>query len=139
MIKLQTELEGKQAYFGHMQNLLREYGFVISGNWEYDKGKFDAVLWRDQGETIYLRLPFDVLSGALDHHDAFIQFRTPYVIKHIVHVGLDRDENSLLSATGFSQFQEPLDRDGNIIKENKWEQAGLQTIQNVIYKMEKSS
>ena len=49
---------------------------------------------------------------------------TSYVIKHVVHVGLDRDESSLLDATGFSQFQQPIDKDGEIIDKNRWIHAG---------------
>src|SRR5699024_12602013 len=69
-------------------------------SWEYDRGKFDAIIWREKGETIYLRIPFHVINGELDKSDAYIQFRTPYIIKHVVNLGLDRNENSLLSATG---------------------------------------
>lgn len=132
LIKLQTQLEDKKAVFGQVEPILRKHGYVLCGNWEYDKGKFDGVLWREGGETIYIRLPFTVIEGQLDHPDAFIQFRTPYVIKHVVHVGLDRDENSLLAATGFSQFQEPLDKDGHIKHENQWEDIGQRAVQFVI-------
>ncbi|MDQ0197650.1 hypothetical protein [Neobacillus ginsengisoli] len=38
---------------------------------------------------------------ALDHSSALIEFGTPFVIKHIVNIGLD-------------QFQTPLDNDGYI-------------------------
>src|SRR5690625_3311373 len=71
----------------------------------YHKGKFDMVLCRNGGETIYIRIPFDVLEGELDRPNAFIQFGKPYVIKHVVNTGLDWDENSLLATTGFNQFQ----------------------------------
>lgn len=124
MIKLDTEIEGVTAYFGHMEALFKELGYVLGGNWDYHRGKFDGILWREEGESIYIRIPFHVLQGELDRHDAYIEFQNPYVIKHVVNIGLDRDENSLLSATGFNQFQEPLDTDGYIRDKSRWEEAG---------------
>ncbi|HLR80964.1 MAG TPA: YugN family protein [Bacillota bacterium] len=132
MIKLHTNLDGKTAYFGPIRDSLKPHHFCLGGNWEYDKGYFDSVLWRENGETIYLRMPFHVLNGELDHYNAYIQFDTPYVIKHIVNFGLDRDENSLLSATGFNQFQKPIDRDAHIRQKNHWEEAGEQVIEKVV-------
>ena len=132
MISLQTELEGKRNYFGYLQGQFKKYGFFLCGAWEYDRGKFDAVLWREKGETIYLRLPFHVLSGELDKRDAYLEFRTPYIIKHVVNTGLDRDENSLLSATGFNQFQKPLDKDGKIDNKEKWTHHGDSLVKDII-------
>ena len=52
------------------------------------------------------------------------------MIKHVVHVGLDSDESSLLDATGFSQFQQPIDTDGEIIDKNRWIHAGEVAVKN---------
>lgn len=131
MISLQTYVEGKRYYFGSIQETLRAHGFFLCGAWEYDRGKFDAALWRENGETIYLRIPFHVIQGQLDRADAYIEFRTPYLIKHIVNVGLDRDENSLLSATGFNQFQKPLDKDGEINNKDLWKHHGETLIMRI--------
>lgn len=132
MISLQTELEGKRSYFGYMEDKFKTYGFSLCGAWEYDRGKFDSILWREKGETIYLRLPFHVLDGELDKRDAYIEFRTPYIIKHVVNIGLDRDENSLLSVTGFNQFQKPLDKDGTINNKEKWTFHGNSLVKDII-------
>lgn len=43
---------------------------------------------------------------------------------HVVNTGLDRDANLLASASGFSQFQDPLDKDGLIRDKNEWEEYG---------------
>ena len=115
MLKLQTDIEGKKAYFGDVHKVFRDNGFTFCSNFEYDHGKFDMNLCREGGETIYVRIPFDVLQGELDRPSAYIQFGQPYVIKHIVNIGLDWDENSLLTATGFNQFQAPVDKDGKIL------------------------
>ncbi|MGM8366194.1 YugN family protein [Virgibacillus sp. W0181] len=130
MIKLDSDITGRQTYFGQVQNMCKQHGYCLAGNWEYDRGHFDAVLWREGGESIYVRIPFNVIKGELDRHDAQLEFSTPYIIKHVVNVGLDRDENSLLSAVGFNQFQKPLDTDGHIDNKDKWVDAGEQAVQH---------
>ncbi|CAM3097485.1 YugN family protein [Filibacter tadaridae] len=124
MLKLETELEGHHASFGVVSDCISDLGYHLGGNWDYHKGCFDHTLCRENGETIYVRIPFQVTDGELDEYNASIKFETPYVIKHVVHVGLDSDDSSLLNATGFSQFQQPIDKDGQIKNKNRWIHAG---------------
>jgi hypothetical protein len=136
MIKLNSIIEEKKANFGAVRNVFHSHGCSFCSNFDYDQGKFDAVLWREGGETIYLRVPFYVLEGELDHSNAYIQFGTPYVIKHVVNIGLDYDENSFLTATtGLAQFQEPLDKDGYINDKSRWAKAGEETIERIVNSM----
>lgn len=136
MILLQnTDIEGKRANFGAVRDMFLSHGCSFCSNFEYDQGKFDAVLWRDGGETIYLRIPFFVVDGVLDHSGAEIQFGAPYVIKHVVNIGLDYDENSFTSATGFNQFQKPLDQDDYIYDKSRWEKAGKDRISQAVNSM----
>lgn len=135
MIFLETDIEGKQMEFGQAQQDLKKFGLFIGGNWEYDSGMFDGVMHREGGETVYIRLPFQVIEGELDRSDAVIEFDKPFIIKHVVHVGLDRDENSLLSITGFAQFQEPKDKDGYIHDKSKWEEFGEELVGDILDKL----
>lgn len=132
MIMLDTMIEGKQTRFAQMQDCCKIIGFTLGGNWEYYQGYYDAILAKDSDETIYLRLPFIVAQGMLDHLDALIEFEKPYIIKHVINLGLDRDENSLVSATGFNQFQKPLDTDGNIDNKSYWKDAGEDVVHYVV-------
>jgi len=132
MLQFESELEGKHAEFGFLRDKLKDYGLSLGGYWDYDRGFFDGVLSKKDGETIYLRLPFVVISGMLDSDKAHIQFKTPYVIKHVVNLGLDFDDASLLDPTGFSQFQDPVDKDGEIQNQQKWVQAGEQVVDKVL-------
>lgn len=115
-----------------MRDQLQGLGYMLGGGWDYDKGNFDSILWREGGETIYLRIPFFVYRGMLDEYNALVEFQTPYIIKHVVNTGLDRDEGALLSSSGLSQFQEPLDTDGYIRDKSKWEEIGQQAVQQVM-------
>ena len=64
------------------------------------------MLWREGGESIFLRIPIYVLDGELDHSKALIEFGTPFVIKHVVNIGLDHDENSFLTPLrGWTNFK----------------------------------
>lgn len=135
MIHLDTDMEGKQMTFGHANDNLKEFGFHMGGNWEYHEGMFDGIMHREGGETYYVRLPFKVLEGELDRRDAWIEFQKPFVIKHVVNLGLDKDSNSLLTATGFSQFQEPLDTDGHIRDKSKWQEFGEEAIGDILDKI----
>lgn len=128
MIRLKSPLEGKKAYFGEVADPFSAEGFELGGNWEYDQGSFDKILFREGAETIYLRLPFRVLSGVLDQHDAYLQFEGPLIMKHVVNDGIDHDGHSILSSTGLNQFQKPADPDGDIPNEEKWKEKGEQVI-----------
>lgn len=132
LLPLESNLEGKKAIFGKLREEIKQYGFSIGGNWDYHKGSFDTILWNDSGETIYLRLPFVVTDGELDSYNTHIRFLTPYVIKHVANVGLDFDESSLIDASGFSQFQTPVDTDAKIRDKNKWVYAGEQVVDKVL-------
>jgi len=133
VIKLQSEIEGKRATFGAIDNILKSHGCSFCSNFDYDQGKFDALLWRDGGESIYLRIPVYVVNGYLDHPNATIEFGTPFVIKHIVNIGLDYDAHSLVTATtGLAQFQEPIDKDGYIDDKNRWVQAANNKLNDIL-------
>ena len=130
MIYLNSQIVGQQATFGQIQNMCKHHGYCLAGTWEYDRGHYDAILWRDGGETIYVRIPFNVINGELDRADAQLEFETPYIIKHVVNIGLDRDENSIATVLGFNQFQKPLDTDGHIDNKDKWIEAGEQAVEH---------
>ena len=136
MFQIQSDIEGKRAYFGAARDIFKSYGCSFCSNFEYDQGKFDALLWREGGESIFLRIPIYVLDGELDHSKALIEFGTPFVIKHVVNIGLDHDENSFLTATtGLDQFQTPLDKDGYIYDKSRWAKAGREAIEQVMSSM----
>lgn len=133
MFQLNSEIEGKRAHFGAVRDIFHSYGCSFCSNFNYDQGKFDALLWREGGESIYLRVPIYVLDGALDHAGALIEFGTPFIIKHVVNIGLDYDENSFVTGTtGLDQFQTPLDNDGYVYDKSRWAKAGEERIQQVL-------
>lgn len=131
MIELKTGLEGRQTQYGLIRHRLEEAGYHLGGNWDYDSGYFDRVLNREGGETVYVRAPFDVIAGMLDEDRAALIFKKPFLIKHVVNIGFESDESSLLTAT-FNQFQEPVDKDGRIADKRKWEEIGTREINRLI-------
>src|SRR5690625_4018524 len=135
MIHLETDIEGEQMTFGYAQKTLEEIGYTMGVSCEYDSVFVNGVLHRKGGETMYVRLPFQELEGELDRQDAWIEFQKPFVIRHVVNVGLDKVSNSLIAATGFSQFQEPLDKDGYIRDKSKWQEFGEEAIGDILNKL----
>lgn len=131
MIQLKTGLEGRKTLYGIMKNRLEESGYHLGGNWDYHTGYFDRVLNREEGETIYIRAPFDVIAGMLDEDNASIQFKTPFIIKHVVNIGFESEDSSLLTST-FNQFQEPVDKDGRIPDKSKWQEIGVREVNRLI-------
>lgn len=132
MLYLDTDIEGKQMYFGEARKMLKQHGFDLGGGWEYDGGLFDGVMHREGGETIYVRIPFQVLEGELDKSNALIEFEKAVVIKHIVNIGLDKDESSLMTVSGLAQFQEPVDKDAQIFDKSKWQEFGEEAIGDIL-------
>lgn len=135
MINLQTDMEGQEMPFGYAEDTLKKWGFCLGGGWDYYHGIFDGILNREGGETIYLRLPFEVMEGELDKRNAWIQFQQPFVIKHVVNKGLEKDQNALLTVTGLSQFQKPLDKDAHIRDKSKWVEFGEEAVGDILNKL----
>ncbi len=131
MIQLTTGLEGKRTLYGTIRHRLEDAGYHLGGNWDYHGGFFDRILNREEGETIYVRAPFEVIAGVLDEDKASIVFKTPFLIKHVVNIGFESDESSLLTAT-FNQFQDPVDKDGRIPDKRKWEEIGTREVNRLI-------
>lgn len=140
MFYLQSGLEGQSAFYGDIKGPFDREGFSLGGNWEFEAGYFDKILAQDEEgqETIYLRLPVRVTWGQLDQRDAKLEFGTPLVVKHVVHVGLETSSNEhiLMDQAGLSpfwnQFQTPVDQDGNLKDDDKWRAKAEQAIEKVM-------
>ncbi|PID16151.1 hypothetical protein CSV63_05810 [Sporosarcina sp. P34] len=124
MIELKTNLPGKKSLFGDACNILIEHDIQMGGNWDFDRGNFDTILNQDGSNTIYLRIPFHVVDGVLDEDSAMIEFDVPFIINHVVNIGLDDDESPVLATVGLDQFQTPEDKDGPIVYDEKWVREG---------------
>ncbi|ARK21154.1 hypothetical protein CSV69_10895 [Sporosarcina sp. P26b] len=135
MLELNTSIEGKLACFGTLRDKVDQHGYHFGGGWDYDKGSFDSILHREGGETIYLRVPFEAHDGELDDFNTSIKFKKPYVIKHVVNLGLEHDDSSLISGS-FNQFQTPLDKDAEIRDKSRWETAGELAIEEILQYLE---
>jgi len=133
MLEVPSTIEGKQGFYGDIKDSFEREGFSLGGNWEYFKGFFDHILYLREGVTIYLRLPVFVLSGVLDRDDALLQFGRPFLIKHIMNLGIAEGDMdfSALDITGLSQFQKPRDPDDKIKNEDRWIRAADAAISRI--------
>jgi len=124
MLHFESEIDGKHAQIDLLRTKLKNYGLCLGGYPDYDRGFFDVTLSKQEDATIYLRLPFVVISGMFETDNAHIEFQTPYVIKQMAKGSLDFDESTLLDAHKFRPFQ----NDEDIRNEHKWVRAGEQIV-----------
>ncbi len=120
MIALKSKIEGKTVIYGNALKLFKEAGMDIGGGWEYDHGMFDTILYQRKETTIYLRVPFQVLEGELDSPRTVIRFQTPFVIKHVMNIGLDEEDSATMTVAGLEQFQAPQDPDAPIDRQHEF-------------------
>ncbi len=125
-------MKAKKTFYGNIQKQSSGLNFTLGENWDYDKGYLDSLLSRKEGESIYLRIPFHVLEGELENPNALIEFERPFVINHVVRLGLDDTASGVTTVSGLSQFQHPVDKDGLIDDEHKWKEIGEQAVQQLI-------
>ncbi len=134
MLALTSDITGKQSYYGYFKRIFEQHDFHICGNWEYYEAYFDCILYQREGVSIYLRVPAEVIDGKLDDDNAYVRFGEPFMIKHIMHAGLLRDDLdfSMLDTLGLNQFQKPVDPDDRIKYESKWRQVGDKKLNEII-------
>lgn len=140
MIPVPSEIEGKEAIFGEIEESFQKEGFILGGNWEFDSGYFDTALEREGAETIYLRLPVQVVSGQLDDKEARLKFQQPLLVRHVVNTGIMEEEDPLTVVDQMmptvnslvNQFQKPLKTDGEIHNQQQRLQEAQRAISKII-------
>lgn len=112
VIRIQSTIEGNDFSLHKLEQLLKPQGYVIGGNWDYDKGFFDYKMADDDGYQ-FLRIPFEAVEGELDKRGTIVRLGTPFVLSHVYQRGIDDATSGNLSAT-VNQFSEPEDPDGQV-------------------------
>ncbi|PEJ57331.1 MULTISPECIES: YugN-like family protein [unclassified Bacillus (in: firmicutes)] len=129
MYPLKSKLENEIFPLNDIEGKLKNHGFVIGANWDYDHGSFDLLMRDDDGYQ-YLRLPFNVTSGSLDMNGAVIQFESPFLLTHVYNEGLDDNIGYEGNLTGsLNQFQEPIDPDAKVPR--KYQIKGFEILKKI--------
>ncbi|MBS4195189.1 YugN-like family protein [Lederbergia citri] len=121
MFEINSTIEGKEFNLHKLEQLLKPKGYVIGGNWEYDRGFFDYKM-ADDGGYQFLRVPFTAVWGELDTPGVVVKLGTPFVLSHVYQKGLDDHADSSNMSASFNQFSEPEDSDGSL--DEKYIQMG---------------
>jgi hypothetical protein len=115
-----SNLTSKEQEFVPFRKAAAQRGFVLGGGWDYDHGSFDCAL--DDEHTVWLRIPFEVISGHLDSEsddsNARIRFGEPYVLKHLYREGSDHEAQARIFGALTDQFSDPSNPDAEI--EPRW-------------------
>lgn len=113
MHEINSTIEGREFNLHKLEQLLKPKGYVIGGNWDYDRGFFDYKM-ADDGGYQFLRVPFTAVHGELDTPGVIVKLGTPFVLEHVYQKGLDDHADSTYMSASFNQFSEPEDPDGNL-------------------------
>lgn len=120
MYPIPSSLTSKTAGFVPFRAAAAERGFVLGGNWDYERGSFDCAL--DGSNQVWLRLPFEAISGTVDSEsedlDARIRLGEPYVLRHLYNEGLDADAQPATMGGLVNQFAKPVDADADV--DQRW-------------------
>jgi shikimate kinase len=117
LIALDSRLTNMEMDYVELKNQLERHWFVLGGNWEYSQGSFDRRLDGEK-QTVWLRIPFDVVHGRLDpdqaNPDTRVRIGTPYVLRHLYHEGDDHTAQFYVLGALVDQFQKPTDPDADV-------------------------
>lgn len=126
-----SELENIEGFYGNVNAYMQEHDFTLGGNWDYEHGYFDRSL--DERNTVWLRIPFQVIKGVLDgeKEDSKTEVRIgqPFVLKHLYQDGLDEEAGAMVFGSLINQFQSPKDSDAEV--ESEW----VQKAEEILKKM----
>ncbi len=131
MYPISSNLTSQVQEFVPFRSAAAERGFVLGGNWAYDRGSFDCAL--DNQNKVWLRIPFEVTIGNLDseteENDAKIRFGEPYVLKHLYNEGSDDEARMRTFGALVDQFSDPANPDAEI--EAHWIEKAKQKLREI--------
>ncbi|WP_416826967.1 YugN family protein [Ectobacillus polymachus] len=85
-----TEINQYVIEFDRLQDIMKEYGFILAGQWDYERVTFDYKFTIDT--DYYLRIQGEAIEGEIGSNDAIVKLRTPILGKHYYPHGVEYDE-----------------------------------------------
>lgn len=125
MIPIKSSVTGNQFRLHFLEEKLKPKGYVIGGNWEYDRGSFDYKM-SDEDEYLYLRIPFVAVKGSLDVRGVEVELQQPFLLAHQYESGIDQEADH---AGMLNQFQAPEEKDAPFPLE--WKEKGVQLVRDL--------
>lgn len=110
---IHSKIENKTYLLYDLERKLKPLGYVIGGNWDYDHGYFDYKIDEEDGYH-FLRVPFKAEDGQLDSKGVTVRLENPFVLTHVYQGGISSEADSGVFTGTVSQFQEPIEKDGNV-------------------------
>jgi hypothetical protein len=90
MFLKETGLEGLKKDLGHLDEIMNSLGFHRA--WDYKSAHYDFK-YDDpaSNQVYYLRVPTIAVKGVLESPSAVLEFKTPFIGRHLFPHGLDRE------------------------------------------------
>ncbi|MGG1574237.1 YugN-like family protein [Fictibacillus sp. NRS-1165] len=126
MIPLQSKLENEVFAFNELEDKLKQIGYTIGGNWDYDHGYFDYKLDDEVGYT-FVRVPFTAYEKEIGDDGAMVTLGEPFLLAHKYQIGLDDNVSAGNLSGSLNQFSEPQNPDASI--DEKWIGIGKKLIE----------
>ncbi|WP_379966963.1 YugN family protein [Ectobacillus sp. sgz5001026] len=86
-----TNLTNHIIEFSILQDAMKELGFILAGQWDYERVTFDYKFTRDT--DYYLRIQGKVVEGKIGSEGAVVKLLTPILGKHYYPHGVEYGEN----------------------------------------------
>jgi hypothetical protein len=113
---LSSNLTHHEQTLASTMHILHKFNFTLGGNWDYEHGYLDHSL--DEKNKVWLRIPFQVMSGDFDgdihSSQAMVRFGAPFVLHHRYNEELDAEAKIHIAGALVDQFQEPIEPDAAV-------------------------
>ena len=103
----QIGLGGLTAELSRLKDILEDLGFVLAGQWDYERVTFDRK-FEHKGDVYYLRIQGYAIEGDVGSRYALIKLLTPILGKHYYPHGVEYGEDGHFPSTIVSTCEELL-------------------------------
>lgn len=86
-----TELDGQVVDFTRLTEVMSEYGFVLAGQWDYERATYDYK-FEMLKDVYYLRVQAYAVEGDIGGRHARVKLLTPLLGKHYYPHGVEYGE-----------------------------------------------
>ncbi|WP_100330801.1 YugN family protein [Bacillus xiapuensis] len=93
-----TGLENLQLDFNRLNFILTSHGFVLAGQWDYERVTFDRKFELKEG-TYYLRMQAYATEGDIGAANAVVQLLPPLLGKHYYPHGVEYGDDEMYPAS----------------------------------------
>jgi hypothetical protein len=93
-----TGLENQTVDLSRLNDLMKELGFVLAGQWDYERVTYDRK-FDLKGDVYYLRVQAFTTEGEIEGKHAIVKLLTPLLGKHYYPHGVEYGDGETFPKT----------------------------------------